>query len=105
MMQPKCQCHPRCQCGGDGGAIDCGCKWNPLRNGEIQMPEEAATLPILSEDGEDAAEKSFTGLGAADRGSNASLRRLTRLVKEKFSQLCAQFMQAKLARFRPILFA
>ena len=71
MMQPKCQCHPRCQCGGDGGAIDCGCKWNPLRNREIQMLEEAATLPILSEDGEDAAEKSFTGIGASDRGRRA----------------------------------
>ena len=43
------------------------------------MPEEAATLPILSEDGEDAAEKSFTGIGASDRGRRAqrAVRRAT----------------------------
>jgi len=44
------------------------------------MLEEAATLPILSEDGEDAAEKSITGLGTADRG-----RRVRRAVRRATS--------------------
>ena len=29
LMQPKCECHPRCRCGGLG-VTNCGCKWNPL---------------------------------------------------------------------------
>jgi hypothetical protein len=29
-MEPKCECHPRCNCGASFGG-GCPCKWNPGR--------------------------------------------------------------------------
>jgi hypothetical protein len=42
-MQPKCECHPRCRCGGLG-VTDCDCKWNPRNQAVSFETEQKSTL-------------------------------------------------------------
>lgn len=48
VMQPKCECHPRCRCDGLG-VTDCGCKWDPSVAAPAPRENSDGALPDLGD--------------------------------------------------------